>query len=451
MKRHLIVILFLLTMTSVVRSEDRVLYDRAGDPHPFTVFMRESGWCWYQGPRAIIHDGKLLIGGVEGNGSGDVKVGVYDLEANQPLGSVVLHKNYDHDDHNAPVFFARPDGSILAMYARHHRDKFHQYRISTPGNPMQWGEEKEKAYEPKGPRDKVTYMNFHYLAKEGKLYNFFRMQNFCPTLATSQDAGKTWSEATQFIAAAEGYRRRPYARYADNGIDTVHVSFTDGHPYVIGNSVYYTALRDGNFYKADGTKIKNLAKDGPLRPHEAELIYKGSGILKVPKDPKRSNRPNCAWTSSTSFDKDGHPHIGYMVFVTNEDQRFRIASWDGQKWTDREVAFAGKGFVGVESGYNGLITLDPEDPEVVVIATEVDPTTGEDRGGQHEVYRAKVGPEDDIKTIKWQAITKNSPVKNIRPVILREDGKRCILWSRGVFHGYTDYQFDTVGIVEDVK
>jgi len=42
-------------------------------------------------------------------------------------------------------------------------------------------------------------------------------------------------------------------------------------------------------------------------------------------------------------------------------------------------------------------------------------------------------------------------VKNIRPLVLREDGKRYILWSRGVFRGFTDYQFDTVGIVEEVK
>jgi hypothetical protein len=32
--------------------------------------MEGGGWCWYQDPRAIIHDGKLFIGAAKGNGTG---------------------------------------------------------------------------------------------------------------------------------------------------------------------------------------------------------------------------------------------------------------------------------------------------------------------------------------------------------------------------------------------
>ncbi|HCF95455.1 MAG TPA: hypothetical protein DEW46_10365, partial [Verrucomicrobia bacterium] len=49
------------------------------------LLMREGGWCWYQDPRALIQNGKLLVGGVSGV-NGDVKVSVYDLEAGQDLG-----------------------------------------------------------------------------------------------------------------------------------------------------------------------------------------------------------------------------------------------------------------------------------------------------------------------------------------------------------------------------
>lgn len=32
--------------------------------------MYNAGWCWFQDPRAIIQDGKLVIGSVAGNGIG---------------------------------------------------------------------------------------------------------------------------------------------------------------------------------------------------------------------------------------------------------------------------------------------------------------------------------------------------------------------------------------------
>jgi hypothetical protein len=364
-----------------------------------------------------------------------------------------MHEKYDKDDHNSPVFFARPDGSVLAVYARHGRKKCHRSRISSPEDPLQWSEEKKVAYkvDEKKPKDGVTYMNLHKLTGEGKLYNFFRHRDYCPTFATSQDDGETWSETTKFIAEEAKGRQRPYARYVGNGTDTIHVSFTDAHPHDIGNSIYYAAFRGGNFYRADGTKIKNLAKDGPLCPSEAELIFKGSGIARDFKKRRDRTMPRAAWTSSIVLDEKGYPHIGYSLFLSNDDHRYRIASWDGKKWTDREVAFAGRCLYPAESSYTGLITLDPKDPETVVISTNVNPSTGEDRGGQHEIYRAKVGSGDDIKTIKWQAVTKDSPVTNIRPVILREGKKRYILWNRGVFRTFKNYQLDTVGVAETVE
>ena len=454
MKKQLTALLLLVVMASVAQSgnkEKPASYDRANDRHPFTVFMQEGGWCWFQDPRAIIHDGKLFLGAIQGNGTGDALVGVYDLEAKKRLGNVVMHQGYDRDDHNSPVFFVRPDGSILAMYARHGGDFFHLYRISDPDNPLKWSEEKKKVYEHKNKKDKVTYTNLYAMPSEGKLYNFFRMIDYCPTFTTSQDNGETWSKATKLIAEDAEGRQRPYARYAGNGRDTIHISFTDAHPHDIGNSIYYAEFRDGNFYRADGTKIKNLAAEGPLQPGEAELIFKGSGIARNLKKPRKHSMPRAAWTSSIVLDEKGHPHIGYTLFLSNTDHRYRIASWDGKKWTDRELAFGGKRLYDAETSYTGLITLDPKDPEVVVISTDVDPSTGKDLGGQHEIYRAKVGSNDDIKTIRWQPITKNSPVKNIRPVILRKDGKRYILWNRGDYQTFRNYQLDTVGIIETVQ
>jgi rhamnogalacturonyl hydrolase YesR len=411
----------------------------------FTTFMKDGGWCWYQDPRAIIHNGKLFMGSVKGSGDGEALIGVYDLEANKPLGNVTVHAKFDKDDHNSPVFHARSEGSVLAVYARHGRDRFHYSRICDPNDPLTWSEEFKHERVAPNPKDKVTYMNLHELKKEGRLYNFYRSIDFNPTFVTSTDHGTTWSEPVHFFKNEVSGRHRPYARYAGNGKDTVYVSITDAHPRDYGNSIYYFEFRDGKFFKADGSLIKDLGSGGPLLPSESELVYKGTG------NPGRGGSLSAigaAWTSSVKIDEKEHPHIGYTLYNSNTDHRYRLASWDGSKWIDREVAFGGKCLYDRESSYTGLITMDPVDPTIVFISTDVDPSTGKDSGGQHEIYRAKIGSDDDISSIQWEAVTKNSPLRNIRPMVLRGGKKRVVLWQRGRFTTFKDYDLDTVGFIE---
>lgn len=419
-------------------------YDRGANPREFTVFMKDGGWCWYQDPRVIIHDKKLFIGAVMGHDNGAAQVGIYDLKANKNLGTVMLQNDFDRDDHNSPVFHVRPDGSVLTVYAKHGREEYHYSRISDPFDPLRWGEEFKHKRTSKNKGDWVTYMNLFELKNDGQLCNFYRGIDFNPTLVTSTDHGKTWSDPVHFFKNEIGGRHRPYARYTGNGTDTVYVSITDGHPHVYGNSIYYFEFRDGGFYRADGTLIKALA-DGPLRPSEAEVAYKGSGETGMEK-----NRSviGAAWTSSIAVDRDGQPHIGYSLYLSNSDHRYRIASWDGSTWIDREVAYAGNCLYPEESSYTGLITLDPKNPSCVFISTDVDPKTGIDSGGQYEIFRAEIGFHDDLSRIDWMAVTQNSSVRNIRPIILRDGNERVVLWNRGDFRAFTCYALDTVGFVE---
>ncbi|QBG49344.1 hypothetical protein EGM51_17790 [Verrucomicrobia bacterium S94] len=421
-------------------------YDRTADRHAFTVFMENGGWCWFQDPRAVLQGDYLVIGGVSGNGSGAALIGSYDLKSKKVLGSFVAKDRFNRDDHNSPAFYARPDGSLLAVYARHGWEKFHYFRISTSPDFTQWGPEQRIQHADflTDKKDKVTYMNLYNMSAEGKLYNFYRGMEYNPTFCTSTDQGLSWSEDTHFIQSEVDGRNRPYARYAGNGKDTVYVSFTDGHPHVFGNNLYYAEFRGGSFYRADGTLIKSLKTDGPLRPSEAELIYHGSNV-------KVKQSTNAAWTSSMVFDAEGYPHIGYTVHLSASDLRYRIASWDGTQWHDREVAFGGKCLYRSQTSYTGLITLDPKDPSYVVISTDVDPNSGVDRGGKHEIYRAGVALADNTQTIEWEAVTKNSPVRNIRPIILNDGTRRVVLWNRGDYQSYTDYDLDTVGYEEKLS
>lgn len=432
-------------------STDVATYNRVADPHEFILFMKEGGWCWFQDPRAIVHKDHLIIGSVQGTNSGSALIGVYDLVHRKRLGHFVARENFDRDDHNSPVFYPRPDGSVLAMYARHGKEKVHVYRISDPRNYLKWGVEQRIEYADflVNRPDNVTYMNLFDLRAKQTLYCFFRGLEFNPCFVTSPDQGLTWGGATHFVESEIKGRHRPYVRYAGNGVDRIHVSFTDAHPRNFGNNIYYALFRDGKFYKADGTMIKDLKQDGPLRPSEAELVFKGGG--EIGKGSHGVSAARSAWTSSMVYDAKGHPHIGYSLYLTNRDHRYRIASWDGSQWVDREVAYAGKCLYDRESSYTGLITLDPVDPGVVVISTDVDPSTGSDSDGHHEIYRARVGLADDVSTISWKAVTKNSPVRNLRPYIIRDSDRRLILWNRGDFRTFVNYQLDTVGIIETVE
>jgi hypothetical protein len=127
--------------------------------------------------------------------------------------------------------------------------------------------------------------------------------------------------------------------------------------------------------------------------------------------------------------------------------RFRITSWKGHKWNDREIAYAGKCLYKGESSYTGLLTFDPEDPTNVYISTDVNPSTGEDLGGKHEIYSAKIGVNDDISTIEWKALTSNSPHRNIRPIVVADEGYKVLLWLYGPWQSFTNYDSNVVGII----
>ena len=95
-----------------------------------------------------------------------------------------------------------------------------------------------------------------------------------------------------------------------------------------------------------------------------------------------------------------------------------------------------------------LMAFDPENPKRIYISTDVDPSTGKDTGGVHEIYTAEIGPGDDVSTIKWQAITKDSEFKNIRPIVVSGEGYKVLLWLGGApWRHFQDYETDAIGMV----
>lgn len=397
------------------------------------VLARNGGWCWFQDPRAIVHKGKLVVGSVSGSGpqAGDVRVSVYDLATHEDRGTYVLHAKLESDDHNAPAFYVRPDGRILAMYA-YHNGPVHYYRISEADEPTRWGPEQSFSH----PHD-VSYMNLCYHPPDDTLYNFYRDSRgtWCPAYLVSKDHGETWQPGRQLIFHGLPGRQRPYPRYWSDG-GAIHVCFTEAHPQEYrdpGCGIYYAKFKAGKFYRADGSLIKDIRKQGALLPSEAETVFRGGA-------------QHNAWTSSIVTGVAGRVYLGYSVNRSASDHRFRYAVWDGTRWSDHEVAYAGPGLYPKAYDYTGLITIDPSDPGRVYFATNVDPKHGAcNTSGKHEVYEAATS--DLGKTWTLTPLTRDSTATNMRPLCAVGEKHVAVLWMRGRYSAYTDYQTDIVGLI----
>src|SRR5204863_252688 len=90
---------------------------------PLIELNDNGAWSWFMDERAIVDDGKLIVGSVRAVGDyrndrdpawGNVEVSVYDL-ASGIAQHTVLHRHLQQDDHASPAFLALPDGRYLAI------------------------------------------------------------------------------------------------------------------------------------------------------------------------------------------------------------------------------------------------------------------------------------------------------------------------------------------------
>jgi hypothetical protein len=82
----------------------------------------------------------------------------------------------------------------------------------------------------------------------------------------------------------------------------------------------------------------------------------------------------------------------------------------------------------------------------VYFSSNVHPLAGTCLGtGQHEMYQGVT--EDGGKSWKFTALTQNSDVPNLRPVVVAKDGWHALLWLRGTYPNYKSYNQDVVGVI----
>jgi hypothetical protein len=430
----------------------------AAQTHVATL-ASDGAWTWYNDPRAVYHNGLLYFGYVRGT-DGRAVLSAFDpaTGGHTELWTSVLTQGDDHDN---PGLLVKQDGRMLAIYARHNSDQFFSYRYSfstSPGAPSDWSAEQRIAATGQG----VTYANPYQLSAEGGLiYDFMRNQNYNPTVVTSADGGTNWSAPQLLIQTGTG-STRPYVKYCSNYTNRIDFLYTDGHPRNQDNSLYHAYYQGGGLYKTDGSLLKSFGAL-PLLHDSGErgsVIYQHSNADTA--DPNDHIPAGRAWCWETAYQSNGQP---VAVFTVQRDQvtganwyddriYYYYARWTGTNWQKRFIAHAGRPLYEAEDDYAGGICLDPEDANVVFLSSNAaDPFNLSDTTNvalrvnqRYEIWKGVT--TNGGLNFAWQTVTTNSSADNLRPYVPRHRSVvvPTLLWCRGNYSSYTDYDCSLVGL-----
>ena len=405
-----------------------------------------GAWSWFEDERAIIDTTDpaqplLLASTVSagtGSEAGDVDLLWRNLASGQH-GDFELANQFEQDDHDSAALYRRPDGRYLAMYSRHGTDTFTRWRISTnPRDPTAWGPEQTLT---NGAG--TTYNNVYHLpgdnGGQGRTYNFTRATNYDPTVQVSTNQGTSWTAAGKLLTEG-GSSDRPYVRYAASD-ERIFVLTTDRHPRNFANSIYSGYVQNGVLYRMDGSVADASVLDA-------------SGVAPATLTPVFANGStfggtvmNRAWTTNLEVDATGNP-VGIFTARANDsdlDHRFFYSRFDGREWHVNEIAKAGGYLYAAENDYTGLASIDPDNPNVVYLSTKIDPRT-QAGTAKYELYKGFTA--DFGGSWAWTPLTVGSTVDNLRPVVPKWNGdSTAVLWMRGTYSTYTNWDTELVGMV----
>jgi hypothetical protein len=412
-----------------------------------------GAWCWFQDERVIVnaYDPKeplLMFTSVSASKEiedeqGDLDLHWYGLNSRQG-GVVELHDRLGQDDHNVAALFQLQNGQTLAAYARHNKDGDTYSRLSDQNNPAVWSE--AVTYEGTA---KATYNNLLTagIGIEKKLYNFSRMQGWDPNFLVYDDRSGSWQYGGRLLAS-EG---RPYLKYAGSADGTrIHVVATDQHPRNFDNSIYHGVMDGSALFDSSGKLLdQDLSDQDAAEPTALTVVFEGDA-------------DNVAWMADVGIDARDQPVIAFSVQKDGRgkpqgsgglDHRYHLARYGPDGWQQYEIAYAGERLYVREDDYTGLVAIDPEDVNHLVISTNADPVTGAplisdvDHERHYEIFEGK--SSDGGRTFSWRALTKNSTVDNIRPIVPAwESNQRVVLWMRGTYTTYTDFDTQIVGVIQ---
>lgn len=391
-----------------------------------------GSWCWFSDPRAVYYEGKhkrTYIGWIDNYG--DVQIGYYD-HTTKKIHSALIYDNFEIDDHDNPAILIDNEGYLLVFFNLHGGGMFFT-KSKAPEDITEWQDVQKlelndtTRYTFGG--DGYTYTNPIQLTNEkNRMYLFWRGIDGKPTYSVSDDNGETWSKGVIFCMPERSYNfRRPYTKYYSKGQNKIHIAITDGHPRKEPtNSIYYMRYENGAFYKADGTKIRDVNSEAH-QPRDCDVVYDA-----VPTEQK-------AWIWDIAEDEKGNPVLVYAKFPDDSTHVYCYAKWDGRKWNNYDLINSGKwfpetktGYTEYESNYSGGISIDKENCNVLYLSVN--------RDSVFEIE--KWTTKNEGKKWKVQLVTNGSGKDNIRPFAVRGAGENNplqVLWMQNTRYVYFAY------------
>ncbi|MGW1346866.1 BNR-4 repeat-containing protein [Kribbella sp. NPDC002412] len=415
------------------------------------VINDNGAWCWFQDERALVDpDSQTLVVGsiaaAEGPGgserAGNVELTVVDLWSGSS-DVVVLHENFEVDDHDVPALWRRADGRWLAVYTKHKTDDLTRWRISEPGDPRTWGPEQTFDWSEFTGGRGVTYSNLHVLA--GRLYCFARAVNDDPCALVSDDDGDSWTYAGKLFTRPKVGYVNGYTRYVSTPT-RIDLVTTDHHPRDYNNSIYHGYLETGALHRSDGTVVDTVALKGEA-PSQVELTT----VLQAGSLWDGEVMTHC-WTIDIRRAADGT--IAAILLARQEepsedsdrhrvvrDHRYFYARLaPGGEWEVQQLAKAGPGLLPHEQDYTGLVAIDPYDLDSLYVSTPIDPRDGTSLA-HHEIFHARLSAGGTA----WTPVTENSDADNLRPIVAPGDPNRVpLLWFRGPMTASQHYDCEVV-------
>lgn len=399
----------------------------------YQSFTFDGAWCWFSDPRAVYFEGSAkctYTGWIDSAGN------IYISSYNHITSHLQTHKLCDKletDDHDNPSILIDKKGFITVFFSKHNKGQpIHMMRSQFPEDISQWREDRllnlndAKKY-PEWSNTYTYYSPVQLAAENNKLFLFWRGLDGKPTFATSSDNGENWSIGKIFVMPERIYKfRRPYVKIYSSGNDKIHIIFTDGHPRdEKQNSVYYMCYKNGAFYKADGTKIKNC-NDEAVSPREADVVY----------DATLTNQK--AWVWDVAEDEKGNPVIAYTKFPNDTTHIYSYVNWDGKCWLNKDLINSGRWFPKTEKGkiesepnYSGGMNIDKENPNTLYLSVN--------RNGVFEIEKWTLPAGKKAWSV--ENITSGSTKNNVRPyaVVGAKAGNPLqLLWMQNtnyVFYG----------------
>jgi hypothetical protein len=405
-----------------------------------------GGWSWFEDERAVIDSGpcQLLVssvvhaaGDAAAEREGDIEVVAYDPSMSVPTRSTV-HDGQFGDDHNSAALYVRRDGRYVAMYSLHDTDPFTRWRVSRrAGDVTEWGP--EQVLDNGAP---TSFSNIYSVPDESRLYAFIRSQGRDPHFLVSDDDGSSWTPGGQLFTGPD----RPHVRYVSDGIGRIHVIATEGVPSE-STGIYHGVVDEGKLLRSDGVVV-----DEDLFDQDASTVERLTQVFDAVAEGVR------VWVIDIELDATGNPRIVFSTRVprlaaADNLRTYYYGRFDGSTWHVFPMAHAGSALSSAHPDYTGLVALDPQRPSHAVISTDVDPVTGEplisarDHRQHFELFEGVT--TDGGRTWEWSPLTADSAVDNIRPIMPKAASGTTVLWLRGTYRNYNDYDLEVVGILAD--